>query len=44
MEIHLVETSTSTVKHFTGHKAPILHVTIDPKLEYLVRLFIIKKN
>lgn len=38
MEIHLVETVTSKVTFFQGHKAPILHVTIDPKIEYLVRI------
>lgn len=36
MEIRVVEVSTLATKYFTGHKAPILHVTIDPKMEYLV--------
>lgn len=36
MEIHLIETSTSKITFFQGHKAPILHVAIDPKIEYLV--------
>lgn len=36
MEIHVVEIASGTVKHFVGHKAPVLHVAIDPKLDFLV--------
>lgn len=39
MEIHIVDVSTSAIKYFSGHKAPILHVAIDPKMEYLVSGF-----
>lgn len=33
-----MEVATSKTTHFTGHKAPILRVAIDPKLEYIVRI------
>lgn len=37
-EIHLIETATSSVKYFSGHKGPILCVAIDPRMEYIVRV------
>lgn len=36
MEVRIVDRATSAVKYFSGHEAPILHVAIDPKLDFLV--------
>lgn len=36
MEIRLVDLTTMDCKVFAGHKAPVLSVCVDPKLEYIV--------
>lgn len=39
MEIHIFDLETSKAQVLSGHSAPILGVSIDPKEKYVVRIF-----